>query len=393
MRSKKPKSNPPSKASRPSPIIVSSPVAHPQPSKKLPPWDRTADLVYRVPNPPPASADEDDKRLACFLASHGRPPAASPWTRLPPALRQRICLELLELHHASLPATPVTLSRRCFTRATWSRHDLVPLRAVTRPLEAYLATSLALYADVMLALLSRYTFHVVLSPFVGPRLSPLATLWLNSHGPLMRSLVVEIDMSCLGLGADAAATRLLPGLGRIEALLDDLVASQLRRDESLPLHHLVLLCRRFHGSRTACTTTTTDAEALPRTSYASSRSHQSQQSLKTASSANTKTWSTHSFEAPSTPCTQLHDAALAGEYCPDIHLCICDRLSPLGSRIASLRLCGFSEPYALRLVLALFPAAHASACRFIAPSTAWPLLAGQTCCVDSPSNECRRAAQ
>ncbi|PHH73012.1 hypothetical protein CDD82_5690 [Ophiocordyceps australis] len=394
IKSKKHKPNTLSKPRRSGPIVISSPLApaEPRPAKKLPPWDRTVDLVYHMP--PPADTQthyQHDKRLGCFLAAHGRAPAASPWTRLPPAIRQRICLLLVDSHLAALPASPpVTLSRRVFTRATWSRHDLVVLDAVTRPLQPYLATSLALYADVMLALLSRYTFHVVLSPFVGPRLSPLATLWLNKYGPYMDSLIVEIDMTCLGLGPEPAAASLGPGLARIQALLHDLVASQLRRPTSLPLAHLALLCRRFHGSRPprpSSSSSSADAEAVPRSSYASSRSHRShhsQQSLKTALSSNTRASSTHSLEAPCTPSFHHHHPRAGPEYCPDAHLAICDALSPLASRIASIRLCGFSESYSRRLVRALFPAANPDACRRFTPATAWPLLPGQTCCVDSP---------
>jgi hypothetical protein len=74
-------------------------------------------------------------------------------------------------------------------------------------------------------------------------------MWLNKYGPFMRSLVIEIDLSRLGLGPDPAAISLLPGIRRLQDLILNFSTSQLRRAPEFPLDSLILACRRFYGER------------------------------------------------------------------------------------------------------------------------------------------------
>ncbi|UKZ49262.1 hypothetical protein TrVGV298_003507 [Trichoderma virens] len=111
------------------------------------------------------------------------------------------------------------------------------------------SVSFEFYATLFVTILSEYTFHVTFSPFIGRRLNPLATIWINKYGIFMKSLIIEIDLSRLGLGPAPKAGDLLPGIDHLQRLLLDFSLSQLERAPEAPLETLILACRRFHGRR------------------------------------------------------------------------------------------------------------------------------------------------
>lgn len=65
----------------------------------------------------------------------------------------------------------------------------------------------------------------------------------------MQSLIIEVDLSRLGLGPKPEAIHLLPGLGHLQKLLFDFSTSQLERAPEAPMETLILACRRFYGQR------------------------------------------------------------------------------------------------------------------------------------------------
>ncbi|PNY25191.1 Uncharacterized protein TCAP_04870 [Tolypocladium capitatum] len=433
---------------------ISTPVVHKReatPRPDLPPWDRSVDVVYHryghgdARRPKTTPAVDFEKRLARFL-SNGRGRRGveheNPFTRLPASVRFRIGLHIVRsLRPERGTVKPLSLNRRCFNRDCWDASDFTPLGDVLVPLEPCLLACYALYADVMLAVLSENAFHVTFSPYVGSRLSPLATTWLNKYGVYMRSIIVEVDYTRLGLGPAASATGLEPGLGNLEALLRDFGNSQMERDRDVPLRSLVLLCRRFYGARseqrrsTESTTSVDSAAEHVKASCASSRSIQSQRSIKTSSSVDEKA-SISSSRSAETPVTSPDTPTLpddakgsrqasvdaidwevvnamrklstgAGslqnnqgtavnslfsaddrrqQYCPDAHLALCNHLARLRDRVDALRMCGFSDKYTHQLVATLFPQACSRPardhCYRVAPSTAWSSLKGQASYVD-----------
>ncbi|POR33817.1 Uncharacterized protein TPAR_05997 [Tolypocladium paradoxum] len=429
---------------------ISTPVAQRQeatPRQDLRPWDRSVDVVYhrythadaRRNKTTPAA--DFEKCLGRFLSDRGRRSAEyeNAFTRLPAGVRFSIGQYILRSNEpeGNTTAKPICLNRRCFNRDCWEASDLTPLGDVLVPLAPCLLACSSLHADVMLTLLAEHAFHVTFSPYVGSRLSPLATTWLNKYGVYMRSIVVEVDYTRLGLGPAASATGLAPGLGNLEALLRDFGNAQMERDRDVPLRSLVLLCRRFYGARSERrksmeSTTSADSTVVHvQASRASSRSIQSQHSAKTASSADGKA-SVSSSRSAETPVTSpdtptapddakasrqgsasapvdaidwevvnamrklststavnssfSSDGGPQEQYCPDAHLVLCNHLARLGDRVDALRMCGFSDTYTHQLVATLFPQARSSPARDhgyrVAPSTAWPSLQGQTAYVD-----------
>lgn len=144
---------------------------------------------------------------------------------------------------------PISLNRFCWNQDCWEPSDFTPLHDVLAAFHSYLAVSFDFYAELFTTILSEYTFHVTFSPFIAPKLNPLATTWLNNYGPFMGSLVIEIDLSHLGLGPSPSAMTLLPGLSRVQDLILNFSTSQLRRAPEAPFESLILACRRFYGER------------------------------------------------------------------------------------------------------------------------------------------------
>lgn len=200
-----------------SPVVARQELAH---RPLLAPWDRIVDVIcHRLPHGDPrrASGPETDfaRLRARFLSDHGRDTdghggcdrqlrQSASFTSLPPAIRFHICRHIVR-DGAHDDSRPVSLNRPAFDKDCWDASDFVALGDLLVPLQPYLGVAFSLYADMMIVFHSEHVFHVTLSPFVGPRLSPLATTWLNRYGPYMRRLV-EVDL-----------TRLLPDLGHVEA--------------------------------------------------------------------------------------------------------------------------------------------------------------------------------
>ncbi|ODA79543.1 hypothetical protein RJ55_05137 [Drechmeria coniospora] len=237
----------------------------------------------------------------------------------------------------------------------------------------FLGISKAFSADILVTLLTTRTFHVTLSPFVGPRLSPLATSWLNKYGPYMQSLILEVDLTRLGLGP-LHSERLRPGLRNLETLLHDFSMSQLRRDKALPLKSFVLLCRRFK-------TDNGDGESTGRYQsginikgyFPTSQAHRGDDSIiatdwevvraakELSKFDNGSIGSGDSFQHAS-PTTTISSsvASSSSDERTQPHqrqdaFRIFNHLARLRSRIDALRICGFTEPVTHQILEILIP--------------------------------------
>ncbi|KAL7944884.1 hypothetical protein V8C42DRAFT_358019 [Trichoderma barbatum] len=214
----------------------------------LPPWDRTVDIVYHKYKHGDAKPDKSQ--------------------RFPENIR-RLILEHFVASHEALGSKPISLNRFCWDQDCWEPSDFTPLNEVFMTFRPYLGVSFGFYATIFVTILSEFTFHVTFSPFIARRLNPLATTWLNKYGRFMRSLIIEVDLSRLGLGPAPEAVDLLPGITQLQRLLFDFSLSQLERSPEVPLETLILACRRFHGQREDVPYISTEALESTRASSAS----------------------------------------------------------------------------------------------------------------------------
>ncbi|RSM12075.1 hypothetical protein CEP52_002702 [Fusarium oligoseptatum] len=355
-------------------FFVQEPPSH---RKGLPAWDRAFDAVYHSSS---SHTSNFSDTLTSFFEDHGRSRPSSGYFRLPDDIRQRICNLVLPIIDR-----PVRLNRIFFTRDVWREDDLTSPTSALLPLAPYLQVSFAFRADILVAFLQSVTLHAVFSPFVGCRVNPLATTWLNRYGLYARSVAVEVDMSRLGCGPADSATCLLPDVEHVEDLVCEFVDSQLRRKESLPLQNLILLCRRFYGRRGSSlsrpnTGRSSGASSSSRGNSAEDIRFQSPEmyaSMDELMKQMTEETVSSPFEMPMpSPLPQT-------EYCPDSYLLFCNYIVHLKGRINSLRMCGFDETYTTRFMATLFSDVSTGQAYRVAPSTIWPRLSGQKSCLDA----------
>ncbi|KAF4992258.1 hypothetical protein FGRMN_7288 [Fusarium graminum] len=354
-------------------LLAPAPITHRQ---GLLPWDRTFDAVCHSV----LKKSNFSKVLTSFHENHIRKRARSGYFRLPDSVRFQICQYLL-----SNTDKPVCLNKYSFNRDVWRKQDFDTPNETLYQLSCYFRVSFAFRADVLVTFLQQTRLHAVLSPFTGPKVSPLATTWLNRYGLYANDIVVELDMTHLGCGPDLRAIDLSPSLEQIENLLRDFVTAQFKRDKSCPMGSLVLLCRRFHGKRSL--------KPAPGR-YSGSNSRPASRSAKSpepySPSENTPRRcefepESETLQSPVLPeirSPTLPSLPLAEEYCPDSYLLFCNLLLHLKGRITSIRMSGFSEDYTTRFIGTLFSSEKNSLAYRVAPSTAWPKLDGQKSYVD-----------
>ncbi|KFH41027.1 hypothetical protein ACRE_082680 [Hapsidospora chrysogenum ATCC 11550] len=382
--------------------------------RPLPPWDRTVDVVChkrKHGDPQPSLEELFESALESFFKDGLGRASSKGYFCLPPKVRFNIYQYLMP------PARhyqPITLSRHTFTRDAWSESSFIALGKALAPVSGYLKVSASFRAEMLVAFLSANSFHVVLSPYVDFRISPLATSWLLKYSPYMQNLILELDMTKLGFGPKAGATDLLPGLDHVEGMLRRLGESQTRHRTLL--NQLVLLCRRFYGHREGPIADNSEA-VPPKVDWASRASTLSARSQKSEANSTSPAnrdrafndsagrsrivpatsptefarvdfrdfgqSSTTSRTAASVHTSRSSRAPSTPYYCPNEYLAICDWLLHLRGHISSLRMCGFSDEYTRHFVATLFPAGEGRYVYRLAPSgTPWPRLTRQSSWID-----------
>ncbi|KAK1245900.1 hypothetical protein MKX07_004969 [Trichoderma sp. CBMAI-0711] len=219
----------------------------------LPPWDRTVDVVYHKHKHGEAKPDKTIAVKALtkkFFALHKRNNNNNNNNNNNSSKQGSNNDDALVASHEMLKSKkPISLNAFPWNQDCWEPSDFTPLKRVLATFCPYMRVSFDFYSTIFIAILSEYSFHVTFSPFIAPNLNPLATTWLNKYGPFMRSLVIEIDLSRLGLGPSPQAAHLLPCTAKLQHLLHNFSISQLQRAPEAPLESLILACRRFHGQR------------------------------------------------------------------------------------------------------------------------------------------------
>lgn len=344
------------------------------PRQNLPAWDRSFDAVCHSAT----TKASFEKVLSSFFENHGRKKPSSGYFRLPDSVRLQICRHLLPDNHK-----PLRLNKFPFNRDVWRTQDFASPYSTLGQISPYLEVSFAFRADVLVAFLLETRLHAVFSPFIGPRVSPLATTWLNDYGSYASNIVVELDMSHLACGPTPDAAYLLANTEKTALRLKYFVEAQLQRSESCPIESLVLLCRRFFGKRpiaeepepSSTTTSRPPSRGLRTPEPYSPRGN----SLKRHNSEPDEML----FLSPVSSRETFPDPLpLRENYCPDGYLLFCNNILRLKGRIASIRMCGFSEDYSTRLIGTLFTDQKNVVGYRITPSTIWPKLSGQKSYID-----------
>ncbi|KAK4225424.1 hypothetical protein QBC38DRAFT_264412 [Podospora fimiseda] len=149
------------------------------------------------------------------------------------------------------PIWPVHTSGQKF----WTTEYFDSLQSVLAPLCGYMNTCYDMRVDFLSALFLTRRFHVVFSPFVTERTQPAATLFLDTYGPLMKWITLEVDYSKLGGHWHRSALWMDQGncLTRVAELVDRFAERQATRYEGVNIQSFALLVRRYYGFRVGVT--------------------------------------------------------------------------------------------------------------------------------------------
>ncbi|KAI1841074.1 hypothetical protein JX266_012732 [Neoarthrinium moseri] len=113
-----------------------------------------------------------------------------------------------------------------------------------------LSSCFSIRMDLLAYVLTTHRFHFVFSPHVKERLCAEMFHWIDQYSHLMRHITIELDLSKLGFGPSSSAAHLVPGNLNVTASVARFTEIQVAH-RSMSLANLVLLARRYHGTRAA----------------------------------------------------------------------------------------------------------------------------------------------
>ncbi|KAM7194388.1 hypothetical protein V8F33_007276, partial [Rhypophila sp. PSN 637] len=270
---------------------------------EIPPWDRTAELVWirrdatsddtfwndellfqqnsvrmaatsanlRLAQQDDASMSCADLKLSPWLPlspgsgkSQQRKDIAGKdngrYFALPDRVRHRIAQRIVMSHSSG---KPIRLNSPVFLKPiwpvngapgksgppAWTTEYFDSLDSVLRQLDPYLSVCFGFRIDILTTLFLSRRFHVVYSPLVKPMTSPLATQFLDIYGVYMKWINLEVDLSNLAGHWHPASADLAFGLHTLRSHVERFAECQLSRHGGTTLQSLIIMVRRYHGVR------------------------------------------------------------------------------------------------------------------------------------------------
>lgn len=324
-----------------------------------PTWERGTDVYWEKD---PDVKWSDSKQLITFKSSlvkylkdSGHTMTSNmidaPYFRLPDIVRHRICKYLV----CDEDDKPIRMNPVSAYKPVWPEEHFESLQSVLQSLERYTSVSSGFRADILATLFTIRRFHVVWSPYVMPLTSPAAVYYMRKYSGLMQHITLEFDFTKHGFSAERAASALKPGIQNIFPRVDEFIDTQLERDKDTMLFSLRVLVRRYHGSR------------------------KDENDGDRGEGKNIK--------CPPRSCHRLHLQNTV-PYVDDDHLRILNPLKCLRGMVERARIVGCTDDYTAELIRYLWlnmpedESERAKHCRHISPSTAYPLLPGQSSYLD-----------
>lgn len=283
---------------------------------------------------------------------------------LPDKVRFRIVQHIIADSHAE---EPILLNGKRQAHPAWPDDAFVTLWSVLGPLQAYLRASPDMRADIMVTLLLTRSFHVIYSPFVKEKSSPLATQWLLRYLHMMQDVRLELDMTKLGFGHSWESTMLSNQLTAIGDLVWKFTDKMLTRDEkNNTLGRLTVHCRRYFGYRQGRNPLEGNEDAYRYPLPGSDKNDPRALNLcENGSTYNSKQPWNYNRPAPSLPPSANNpysghrrhhaDRLYRVPYVNENQLSVADSLRKLVGRVESIRMVGFSEQWSYLTHEALWP--------------------------------------
>jgi hypothetical protein len=255
-----------------------------------------------------------------------------------------------KIYDYCLPDEPrkISLSPRFVTKAVFPDGSLASPWDVLEPVRGGLQAFSELRRELMTYFWTQFHFHVTLSPFTGPRFSPLSHVWLCDYLNVVQYLSVEADLTRFGFGTLQAATEFGHNVYKTETLMIKLVKGLVKRRGKTTMAEFNVMCRRYDGFR-------------PYRGYGDAifdfepgKFH----SLKSR-----REFTNKSYTVP---------------YCPHESLFFCDAVCDLRGILHKSRVSGFTQEYTETLLQNIFTDGDYKPCFIPAKDCAWPPLPTQT---------------
>jgi hypothetical protein len=201
----------------------------------VPAWDRRVDISWSRQGDITWSGARELTAFRVSLAQYHRETKhtptrddlANPLLQLPDRVRYMICKYLVPDRPNQMPIK-LNNGMRLY-EPVWPAVYFDNLADVLRSVHDYTSVCWAMRADILVTIMNTRRFHVVLSPYSGPLLDPLAHYWFGRYAGYIQHLTIELDFTKLGFGADPAAANLKPLVIKLTPRMEEYVLAQKKR--------------------------------------------------------------------------------------------------------------------------------------------------------------------
>lgn len=143
----------------------------------------------------------------------------------------------------------ITLSPSFATEAVFPEDYFANPWDVLDSVAGGLEASSQLRNELMAYFWTAYHFHITLSEFSGPKLSPLSHIWLMRHLDAIQKLTIEVDFTRFGCSQLKAAKKFGYNLSKTTLLFARIVHELGARPAGSSISQVHLMCRRYAGVR------------------------------------------------------------------------------------------------------------------------------------------------
>ena len=143
----------------------------------------------------------------------------------------------------------ISLSPRFATKAVFPDDYFASPWDILDPVFGGLHAFRELRRELMTYFWAEYHFHITLSPFSGPRFSPLSLVWLTSYLEIVQHLTVEVDLTRFGFSALKVAPQCGYDMYKTEDLVARIIKGLAKRRGKHTMAEFNIMCRRYAGFR------------------------------------------------------------------------------------------------------------------------------------------------
>jgi hypothetical protein len=163
---------------------------------------------------------------------------------LPPEVRRKIYGYCFPDEHRK-----ISLSPRFATKAVFPKEYFASPWDVIAPISGGLQAFHTLRVELMTYFWTQYHFHITISHFSGPKLSPLSNVWLFQYLDIIQYLDIEADLTRFGGSALKTAPEFGYNMCKVNNLFVNLIKGLVKRQGKSTMAGLYMMCRRYAGFR------------------------------------------------------------------------------------------------------------------------------------------------